>query len=242
MSKGIFLFLMLIGMLIGNLYYQAHQQSEVPISHVEGSNHAGEQIHRERTMRVSFPVNSSSEVALSEQNLPTTVDLKKLVMSFPSVNTFDYKSKQAEHLEVLAKNKIQTGRMLQLFGHLDQIKLLFGDEQAKARVKLLEFFKFIKKDYSSEIVKSLIEIQQDPAFTNKDQGREYDYRDLAQIYFSSLSEEYLKYNLVSELKKIEYNPRDNWLIAYAIAHSHPNLLKDREFTETARQILAEETI
>lgn len=169
-------------------------------------------------------------------------DLKKIVLAFPSINSLDSHRKQKEYFEALAQNKTQTRELLQMFGNLKTMQRIFGVEQAKARVKLLNFFKYIKKEYSEDIRKSLIEIQKDPNFIHKKMGRDFDYRDLAQIYFSSLSEEDLKNHFVSELKEIQYQPAHNWLIAYAIAHAHPNLLKDSEFTTWAQNILTEEAL
>lgn len=184
-------------------------------------------------------ISQSSKIAVDED---LTKDLKKIVLGFPSADSLDSHRRQKEYFETLAQNKIQTRELLQMFRDLKTLQTLFGDEQAQARVKLLDFFKHIKKDYAQEIRNSLVEMQKDPDFIHKKMGRDFDYRDLAQIYFSSLSEEEIRNNFISELKKIQYNSKHNWLIAYAIAHAHPNLLQDQEFTTWAQSILAEETI
>jgi len=242
MTKWILLFITITIALIMQFYPKNTHEEKTP-SPISG--HAQENLKTKEvsTGLTASAVKPSTSTSSGEwHNINSVNELKKIVINFPATNTFDFESKQNEQFESIAKNKNQTRQLLRLFGDLNQIKSLFGADQAKARVKLLDFFRYIKNDYSQEIAKSLIEIQRDPNFAQKHQGRDFDYRDLAKIYFSSLPEEYLKYNLVSELKKINYHPKDNWLVAYAIAHSHPQLLKDKEFTESARKILAEEVI
>jgi len=186
--------------------------------------------------------NTVTSPTLPESKQIISDDLKKIVLNISSANQFGFQRSRNEQFELIAKDKELTIKLIQLFGSFDKLKILFGEEQAIARVKLLDFFEYVKNDYSNEILNELKNIQIEHAFLKKTQGRDFDYRDLARIYFSSFSEDYLRNNLIFELKNINYHTRDNWIIAYAIAHSHPNLLKDRKFTLNTKKLLEEGTI
>lgn len=169
-------------------------------------------------------VNDSEEAQHKLQN-----NFKTFVSQIPSKNTFDYNEKANEIFRLILQDKDTTKLLFSIFGKQKDLETLFGAEQAEARVKLIEFFNYVSSNNKDEILETLLEIQKDPAFQNKQKGRELDYRDLLAIHLKTIANADPKTALPEELRQIRYNPNNRRIVALAILQAYPNLANDQEF-------------
>jgi hypothetical protein len=162
-----------------------------------------------------------------ESKLQKTI--KNLVSQIPSKNLIEYTEKAKETFRLILQDKEVTKVLFKSFGNQKYIENLFGAEQAEARVKLIDFFKYVGSDYKDEILETILEIQQDPTFINKQKGRDLDYRDLLAIHLKTISDTDVKTALPEELRQIRYTPSNRRIVALAILQAYPNLANDQEF-------------
>lgn len=160
--------------------------------------------------------------------------LNELVMQMPSARDFEYKSKRDEAVQLILQDQEATKRLFNILSSQKDIESIFGDQQAQARVKLIDFFREAGSVYSDELVTTIKKITKDQSFLANEKGRENDYRDLVTIFFKNINDEEFRNNLPIELRKIEYDPKVRKLVGLALLQSHPDIARQPDFE---RQIL-----
>lgn len=233
--------LIFILILIGKIYLftkessntRSRQESTSSADRVAMDSDPSATIHNE-VIKSESPRENKSEHQASP--------IKNLVLNLPTHHDWKLGRNQNEFYSDLTRNEKLVLKLFNLFRNFKFLNKEFEQQQAEARVKLIDFFESCGSQYSHEMESTLKVMANEQEFKNNFKSRQSDYIDIAGIYLKNYSDTDLKDNFKEILDRIGYSKELQPFIATALRTAHPNLFKDLNFLQQARILLTGEVI
>ena len=149
---------------------------------------------------------------------------KSVVLAFPAKNEFGKRTRGHDYYDEILNDSHKLNYLIDILADFKSVERIFGKEQGKARVKILDFLEENHEALHNEIADAIIKIKQDPELYKNTKGRMYDLQDLMASYLMKYETSEVLTNLDDILRKFKYSPVEAREFSVALYYAHPKLI------------------